>query len=137
MTAVGLGQQSSQAVGSGFESLSCQLLLRFISMPEISETLRGSFTKFFGNLSQKFLTENCDTPPLPPLFSKKIFVTKNFVKHRMFPYEFFRHCETKIFQRKTVIPFCIKYRNHWVELMFVRTLKTKFKTVVFLTLCKI
>ena len=30
MTAVGLGQQSSQAVGSGFESLSCQIFLRFI-----------------------------------------------------------------------------------------------------------
>ena len=30
MTAVGLGQQGSQAVGSGFESLSCQIFLRFI-----------------------------------------------------------------------------------------------------------
>ena len=30
MTAVGLGQQRSQAVGSGFESLSCQFFLRFI-----------------------------------------------------------------------------------------------------------
>ena len=31
MTAVGLGQQRSQAVGLGFESLWCQILLRFIS----------------------------------------------------------------------------------------------------------
>ena len=30
MTAVGLGQQGSQAVGSGFETLSCQIFLRFI-----------------------------------------------------------------------------------------------------------
>ena len=30
MTAVGLGQQGSQAVGSGFESLPCQKFLRFI-----------------------------------------------------------------------------------------------------------
>ena len=30
MTAVGLGQQASQAVGSGFESLPCQNFLRFI-----------------------------------------------------------------------------------------------------------
>ena len=30
MSAVGLGQQGSQAVGSGFESLSCQIILRFI-----------------------------------------------------------------------------------------------------------
>ena len=34
MTAVGLGQQGSQAVGSGFESLPCQIFLRFI--PNIS-----------------------------------------------------------------------------------------------------
>ena len=30
MTAVGLGQQGSQAVGSKFESLPCQKFLRFI-----------------------------------------------------------------------------------------------------------
>ena len=30
MTAVGLGQQGSQAVGSGFESLPCQKFLQFI-----------------------------------------------------------------------------------------------------------
>ena len=30
MTAVGGGQQGSQAVGSEFESLSCQIFLRFI-----------------------------------------------------------------------------------------------------------
>ena len=31
MTAVGLGQQGSQAVGSGCESLPCQRFLRFIT----------------------------------------------------------------------------------------------------------
>ena len=30
MTAVGVGQQGSQTVGSGFESLPCQKFLRFI-----------------------------------------------------------------------------------------------------------
>ena len=30
MTAVGLGQQGSQAVGSGFQSLPCKIFLRFI-----------------------------------------------------------------------------------------------------------
>ena len=30
MTAVGLGQQRSQAVGLGFEPQSCQIFLRFI-----------------------------------------------------------------------------------------------------------
>ena len=36
MTAVGLGQQGSQAVGSGFESLPCQYFLRFF--PNIFDT---------------------------------------------------------------------------------------------------
>ena len=57
MTAVWFGQQRSQAVGSGFESLSCQIFLRFtlsiFLMPEISETLKGSFTMFFGTVRQK------------------------------------------------------------------------------------
>ena len=48
MEAVGLGQQGSQAVGSG--SLSCQIFLRFIPniflIPAISEILYGSYTKF-------------------------------------------------------------------------------------------
>ena len=30
MTAVSLGQQGSQAVGSGFESLACQISLQFV-----------------------------------------------------------------------------------------------------------
>ena len=47
MTAVGLGQQVSQAVAPVFECLSCQIVLRFIqhfSIPEITETLKGFFT---------------------------------------------------------------------------------------------
>ena len=68
MTAVGLGQQGSQAVGSGFESLPCQKPLRFhplhFSIPEISETLKGSPTKFFCR-DKKFSTEKFDTPPPP------------------------------------------------------------------------
>ena len=56
MTAVGLGQQGSQAVGSGFESLLCQLFLRFIPnifrYPKLvkHKTLKGSSTKFFGTV---------------------------------------------------------------------------------------
>ena len=70
MTAVGLGQQGSQAVGSGFESIPCQKFLRIypyqFSIPEISETLRGSPTKIFGTETKKKLTENRETPSLPP-----------------------------------------------------------------------
>ena len=28
-------------------------------------------------------------------------------------WEIYRHCETKIFQRKIVIPFCIKFEDQW------------------------
>ena len=57
MTAVGLGQQGSQVVGSGFESLSCQtffynFFLTVFDTP-ISEILEGSFKKFFGTVRQK------------------------------------------------------------------------------------
>ena len=31
-------------------------------MPKISETLKGSFTKFFGTVRQKISTEKRDTP---------------------------------------------------------------------------
>ena len=68
MKAVGLGQQGSQAVGSGSESLPCQKILRFriVTTPpstplilktfryqEISETLKGSPMKFFGTVRQQ------------------------------------------------------------------------------------
>ena len=64
MTAVGLGQQGSQVVGSGFESLSCQTFLR-LSLTDfdtrISETLKGPFRKFLRD--KNFSTENLDIPP--------------------------------------------------------------------------
>ena len=56
MTAVGLGQQRSQAVGLGFESVVPNVLTIYpqhFLIPEISETLKGSFTKFFGTMRQK------------------------------------------------------------------------------------
>ena len=67
MTAVELGQQSSQAVGPGLcrAKYFYDLSLTF-SIPEISETLKDSFTKFFGTVRQKILTENRDTPSLAP-----------------------------------------------------------------------
>ena len=68
MTAVVLGQQGSQAVGSGFESLRCQknftIYPKHFSIPEISETLRGSPTEIFGTVRRKKIsTEKLDTPP--------------------------------------------------------------------------
>ena len=68
MTAVGLGQHDSEAVGPGFESLSYQMFLRFriVTPPpstplilkifgyqDFSETQKGSPTKFFGTERQQ------------------------------------------------------------------------------------
>ena len=68
MTAVGLGQHGSEPVGPGYESLSCQIFLRFRIMTpppstllihkifgyqEFSETQKSSPTKFFGTVRQQ------------------------------------------------------------------------------------
>ena len=67
MTAVGLGQQRSQAVGLGFESLPGQNFLRFIPnifrYPKLLKH-KGVPTKIFGTVRQKISTENRESPLL-------------------------------------------------------------------------
>ena len=76
MTAVGLGQQGSQAVGSGFESLPCQIFydlsLRF-SIHETSETLRGSHENF----------RHCETKS----FRQKVLILPPPLIHKLFGYQ--------------------------------------------------
>ena len=69
-------------------------------MPEISETPKGSFTKFFGTVKQKIFDGNL----WYPLLCIKFFDTPNFLKHWRDAHEIFRHYETKNFRRKNVIP---------------------------------
>ena len=69
-------------------------------MPEMSETLKGSFTKFFGTVRQKIF----DGKTWYPLVCIKFFETPSFLKHRRDPHGIFRHYETKNFRRKNVIP---------------------------------
>ena len=79
MTAVGLGQHGSEAVGIWFESLSCQITLRFriVTPPrstplihksfgyqEFSETPKGSPTNFFGTVRLKFFDGKSWYPPI-------------------------------------------------------------------------
>ena len=61
--------------------------------------------------NKTILTENRDTRPLsyPSHFS----IPEIFWNTEGFLYEYFRHCEAKIFQQKVVIPFCIKSINQW------------------------
>ena len=69
-------------------------------MPEISETLKGSIMKFFGTVRQKIFDGNL----WYPLLCIKFFDTPNFLRHWRDAHEIFRHCETKNFRRKIVIP---------------------------------
>ena len=71
-------------------------------MPEISETLKGSITKFLGTVRQK----SFDGELWYPLLTMKFFDTPKFLKHWRDAHEIFRHCGTKTFRRKNVIsPF--------------------------------
>ena len=56
MTAVGLGQQGSQGLGSGSSHGPAKYFTIFpyhFSIPEISETLKDSSTEIFGTVRQK------------------------------------------------------------------------------------
>ena len=77
-------------------------LIQTFSVPEISETLKGSPTKFFGTVRQKKFDKKSWNSP-PPLLSINFFATGNFLKHgtEVFTYQIFRHCETKKIGRKS------------------------------------
>ena len=73
-------------------------------MPEISDTLKVSPTKFFGTVRQKILTESRDTPSsLPPLLSIIFIRYQFFLIHRSerFLYEIFQHWDKKNFDTKS------------------------------------
>ena len=64
MTTVGLGEQGSQAVGSGIKCLPCQKFLRFF--PIILVKHWGvPLRKFSAPWDREFSTESLDTPPHP------------------------------------------------------------------------
>ena len=62
----------SQAVGLGFESLSCKILLRFILnifwYPKLVKHWWVPSRSFSALLDKKFSTENCDTPIMHKIF---------------------------------------------------------------------
>ena len=146
MTAVDLGQQGYLAVGSGFESLPCQKTLRFIpnifhfSIPEISETLRGSPTKIFGTVRQKIFDGKSWYSP-PPLIRKLFRYRKFFeTQHRRAPLWNFSALWDKKFSTENCDTLLHKVQKSVVELMFVKTLwklilKQLFCFVLFSTVC--
>ena len=112
MTAVGLGQQGSQARGSGFEvrgSSHCQIFLRLI--PNIfrysklvkHERVPPPPTEIFGTMRQKIFRRKILILAPPPLLSK-LFRYPNLMKHKGFPpppTEIFGTVRRKIFDRQS------------------------------------
>ena len=69
-------------------------------MPEVSETVLGSFTKFFGTVKQTFF----DGSLWYHLLCIKVFDNPIFLKHWSDAHEVFQHSETEKVRRKNVIP---------------------------------
>ena len=90
-------------------SSSSLLFINFFDTRIIVKHRRVRLRSFSVLWDNKFSEENRDIP----LICIKFFDTRNYWNTEGFPYENFWHCETKIFQGKIVIPFCIKYRNQW------------------------
>ena len=65
---------------------------------KFSEAQKGSSTKSFGTVRQKFFDSKSQCPP-PPLMHK-IFIFPKISENEGFPYEIFRHCETINDRRK-------------------------------------
>ena len=70
------------------------------SIPQIFGNIEGVPTKFFGTVRQKIFDVNL----WYILLCIKFFDTPDFLKHWREAHQFFRHCETKTFRRKNVIP---------------------------------
>ena len=105
--AVRLGQQRSQAVGLGFESLSWQIFLRFILnifwYPKLVKHYRVPLRSFSALWDEKFSTEKRDTTPPPTFHQWNLSKPENFSKTVRFLHEIFRQCETQKFRLKIVI----------------------------------
>ena len=69
-------------------------------IPEISETLKGSFTKFFGTVRPNFF----DGKTWYPLLCIEFFDTPNFLKHWRDAHEIFRDWDQKFSTQKRDTP---------------------------------
>ena len=102
MTAVGLGQQGSQAVGLRFESLPCQKFLRFIPnifrYSKLVKHERFPYEKFrrceTKNFRRKILI-------LPPSLIQTFSVPENSDTQKGSPTKIFGTVRQKIFDRKS------------------------------------
>ena len=75
-------------------------LIQTLSVPEISETIKGSPTKFFGTVRRKIFPGK---PWYSPFSYPNFFDTRNYCNNKGLPYGNFRHCEIKNFRRKVLM----------------------------------
>ena len=76
-------------------------LIQTFSIPEIIATVKDCPTNLFSTETKIFPRKlNLDTP----LLSSNFFVTRNYCNSEGLPYGIFRHCETKNFRRKILMP---------------------------------
>ena len=95
--------------------------------PNFFRNIEGMPTKFFGTVRQKIFDGNL----WYPLLCIKIFDTPKFRKHWRGAHEIFRHCETKNFRRKHVIP-PFMHKNFPIPQTFwnIEGMPTKFFSTV-------
>ena len=76
------------------------LIHKIFRYQKFCETQKGSSTKWFGTVRQKIFDGNL----WYPLLCIEFFDTPNFLRQWRDAHEIVRHCETKNFRRKNVIP---------------------------------
>ena len=85
------------------------LSINFFPYQKLSETQNGSLAKFVWFCEVK--KNSGETVKLPPSFAWNFSIPEFFRNTEGFSYEFYRHCETKIFQRSLVI--CPSYAKNF------------------------
>ena len=99
----------------------------------VKQKQKGSPTKFLGFVRQQIFVENRDVP----FVGIKLFDTRSFLKHRRVPLRNDSVLPDKTISTENRDTLLQKVQKSVPELMFVKALKTKFKTLVlFLTACK-
>ena len=77
--------------------------IKFLGNSKISETLKGSPKNSSALWEEKLRRRNV----IPLLLSTINLHSRNFLRNRQVPHEFFWHCETKNFRLKNAIPFLL------------------------------
>ena len=111
--------------------------IKFFDTRNFLKHRRVPLRSFLVLWDKTILTKSCDTRPLSN--PQHISIAEIFWNTERFLDESFRHCETKIFQPKIVVPFCKRSTEITGRIdVYKNSLKTNSKiVVVFSTVCKV